>query len=440
MCISAAILCSGVVLAGPMGTAFTYQGRLLDDDQPANGTYEMEFKLYDSAADPNILLGTHSFRGLQVVDGYFIAQLDFGTDVFDGDARWLEIGTRPTGTTDPFETLSPRQELTPAPYALYAQTAGDASGGISGSGTTGYLARFTDTGEIGSSSIYNSVVAVGIGTSSPDAWVHISKGLSPFPVLQLDSQKTVGELTLTEKLLFDGAEIDAEGTLGDLPICLNSNSSGNVGIGTTVPAAKLHIEGSNDASLSSDGVLVIGLTSSSNIVMDRNEIIARNNGGPAKLYLNNDSGNVVVDVLEITGGSDLAEPFEIAGAESIKPGMVVAIDPKHTGQLRIADKPYDRTVAGIVSGANGINPGMTMTQKGTVTDGSFPIALTGRVYVCADASNGCIEPGDLLTTSQTPGHAMKVTDHSRAQGAILGKAMSSLDQDRGFVLVLVTLQ
>lgn len=73
-------------------------------------------------------------------------------------------------------------------------------------------------------------------------------------------------------------------------------------------------------------------------------------------------------------------------------------------------------------------------------EGGKNVALTGRVYVQADASNGAIYPGDLLTTSSTPGHAMKVTDHARAQGAILGKAMTGLAESQGLVLVLVTLQ
>jgi hypothetical protein len=69
------------------------------------------------------------------------------------------------------------------------------------------------------------------------------------------------------------------------------------------------------------------------------------------------------------------------------------------------------------------------------------VALTGRVYCLCDASSGGIEPGDLLTTSDTPGHAMKVTDHARAQGAIIGKAMTRLAQgETGRVLVLVSLQ
>jgi hypothetical protein len=143
-------------------------------------------------------------------------------------------------------------------------------------------------------------------------------------------------------------------------------------------------------------------------------------------------------VLQITGG-DLAEPFEIANADTIEPGMVVAIDPDHPGQMRLATAAYDRTVAGVISGAGGIEAGVLMYKDGT-TPTSHPVALTGRVYVYADATNGAIEPGDLLTTSDTPGHAMKVTDHERAQGAILGKAMSRLETGKGLVLVLVTLQ
>jgi hypothetical protein len=96
-------------------------------------------------------------------------------------------------------------------------------------------------------------------------------------------------------------------------------------------------------------------------------------------------------------------------------------------------------VAGIVSGAGGVNPGLTLSQRELV-EGGQNVALTGRVYALADAANGPIEPGDLLTTSAVPGHAMKVTDHAIAQGAILGKAMSRLESGQGLVLVLVTLQ
>lgn len=154
-------------------------------------------------------------------------------------------------------------------------------------------------------------------------------------------------------------------------------------------------------------------------------------------------GTTRTQVLQITGGADLSEQFEIReGTTKLQPasGMVVSIDPDNPGELLVSTKAYDKRVAGIISGAGGIKPGMLMGQSGSEADGEYPVALTGRVYVKADASSGPIEPGDRMTTSDIPGHAMKVIDHEQAQGAILGKAMTGLDEGHGLVLVLVSLQ
>jgi hypothetical protein len=150
--------------------------------------------------------------------------------------------------------------------------------------------------------------------------------------------------------------------------------------------------------------------------------------------------DLYLGALHVMGGADLAEPFDVSDPDNIRPGMLVAIDPDNPGQLKIADRAYDKAVAGIISGAKGINPGLTMRQEGTEAQGQFPVALTGRVYAWADASYGAIEPGDMLTTSNTPGHAMKVSDYEKAHGTIIGKAMTSLKKGKGLVLVLVTLQ
>ena len=153
------------------------------------------------------------------------------------------------------------------------------------------------------------------------------------------------------------------------------------------------------------------------------------------------NGRITTQELQITGGSDLSEQFDVHAADQpVEPGMVVCIDPTNPGQLVLSSTPYDRTVAGVISGAGGVKPGMLMSQQGTLADGKYAVALTGRVYCLADASYGAIQPGDLLTTSSTAGHAMKVQDHTRAQGAVLGKAMSALSSGRGLVLVLVSLQ
>jgi hypothetical protein len=166
-----------------------------------------------------------------------------------------------------------------------------------------------------------------------------------------------------------------------------------------------------------------------------------NAAGSARITLDGDvggDGRITCDELQIRGGSDLSEQFDIDSAPA--PGSVVCIDPDNPGKLMVSSKAYDRTVAGIVSGAGGVKPGMMMGQNDTVADGEYPVALTGRVYCMVDASPAAIQPGDLITTSSLPGHGMKVLDHSKAQGAIIGKAMTPLAEGQGIVLVLVSLQ
>jgi hypothetical protein len=115
------------------------------------------------------------------------------------------------------------------------------------------------------------------------------------------------------------------------------------------------------------------------------------------------------------------------------------IDEAQPGRLKLSAQPYDTRVAGIISGAGGVNSGLTLSQQG-VLEGGQNVALSGRVYALADATESPIKPGDLLTTSATPGHCMKATDRERAYGTVIGKAMSSLKEGRGLVLVLVSLQ
>ncbi len=166
------------------------------------------------------------------------------------------------------------------------------------------------------------------------------------------------------------------------------------------------------------------------------------NGGNNLYFRVTSGGTVIGRQVQITGGADVAEPYIVRAAHAIapQPGFVVCIDPDHVGQMRVSQHAYDRTVAGILSGANGIQPGLTLRQKGTAADGTLPLACTGRVWCWCDASAGTIEPGDLLTTSNVPGYAMRALSESRSRGAILGKAMSSLKSGKGLVLVLVTLQ
>jgi len=143
-------------------------------------------------------------------------------------------------------------------------------------------------------------------------------------------------------------------------------------------------------------------------------------------------------VLELGKGLDYAEGFDVTGGErGASPGCVLVIDANQPGQLTLSRKAYDRRVAGIVAGANSLGSGVRLGGDGFDHD----VALAGRVYCNVIATDGPVEPGDLLTTSDVPGYAMKAADHARATGAILGKAMEPLAAgERGQILVLVTLQ
>jgi hypothetical protein len=110
----------------PLGTAFTYQGRLTDNAQPANGPYDLQFTLFDADTAGNPIGSPLTLPNVAVAAGLFTVSLDFASTPFTGDARWLEIGVRPGGSGGPFTILVPRQELTPSPNALFSSKASDA--------------------------------------------------------------------------------------------------------------------------------------------------------------------------------------------------------------------------------------------------------------------------------------------------------------------------
>jgi hypothetical protein len=321
--------------------------------------------------------------------------------------------------------------------------------GVYGVTTNGYAGYFT-----GGKNYFEG--NVGIGTTNPGAKLEVNGGNSEAGLKVAwgsDYSLLYGEF----KHAGSGGLIintNASGGWADMSLQTDGTtrmfieSGGNVGIGTTSPSGVLYT--------SSKNLEIQGIAPS--IVLDDTDGTAQNdfeivNGGDKVLFRDATAGvtvmalglsgtrSTIVRVLEITGGSDLSERFEVSAEdEQVKPGMVVCIDPENPGDLVVSKTTYDRTVAGIVSGAGGVKPGMLMGQEGSEAYGEHPVALSGRVYCWADASKSPIEPGDLLTTSDTPGHAMKVTDYNQSQGATLGKAMTSLKEDKGLVLVLVSLR
>jgi hypothetical protein len=219
------VICQGSTSeVAPMGTAFTYQGRLLDEDAPAEGLYDFEFRLYDDPDTGSQQGTTNTIDDLDVIDGYFVVELDFGSDVFTGDARWLHIAVRPGEVSDPNEYytyLSPRQKVAPVPYAL--QTRGvfvDNSGNV-GIGTTSPSEKLAVFGSIRSTSTTGGAI---------DGWG---------PSWGVRGQASA--LSGTNYGVF-GKTYSSGGYAGYF-VGGKNYFEGNVGIGTASPSAELDVNG-----------------------------------------------------------------------------------------------------------------------------------------------------------------------------------------------------
>lgn len=167
-------------------------------------------------------------------------------------------------------------------------------------------------------------------------------------------------------------------------------------------------------------------------------------GGQDGLFLLRDaSGRETVRIEAKEGGdivlanADCAEEFDVADEGEAAPGNVMVLGDH--GELREGSTPYDTRVAGVISGASTFRPALVLDRRAG-DEHRAPLALVGKVYCKVDATYGAIGAGDLLTTSSTPGHAMKAADPLRAFGAVLGKALEPLASGRGLIPILVTLQ
>jgi hypothetical protein len=149
------------------------------------------------------------------------------------------------------------------------------------------------------------------------------------------------------------------------------------------------------------------------------------------------TGNVGVQGDVTLANADCAEDFDIAEAALADPGTVMVFG--DTARLQECWQPYDRRVAGVVSGAGGYKPGIVL-DKQSGGGRRMPIALLGKVYCKVDAGYGAIAIGDMLTTSPTTGHAMKAEDPLKAFGAVIGKALQPCAEGQGLIAILISLQ
>jgi hypothetical protein len=148
-------------------------------------------------------------------------------------------------------------------------------------------------------------------------------------------------------------------------------------------------------------------------------------------------GNVAVTGdIQLTN-ADFAEDFYIGGVDKADPGTVMVLGDE--GSLFESQKAYDKRVAGVISGAGDYKPAIVLDKRHLLGNRQS-IALMGKVFCKVDAQFGAIEVGDLLTTSPTPGHAMKTDDPFKAFGTVIGKALRPLTEGQGLIPILIALQ
>ncbi|MFC5060411.1 hypothetical protein [Saccharothrix xinjiangensis] len=143
------------------------------------------------------------------------------------------------------------------------------------------------------------------------------------------------------------------------------------------------------------------------------------------------SGDIILQ------NADCAEDFDIADGAEAEPGTVMVLDEQ--GSLRPSARAYDSAVVGVVAGAGDFRPGIVLDRTPS-SRRRAPLSMVGKAYCMVDATTSAIAVGDLLASSDRPGHAMKAGDPARAFGAVLGKALRPLGEGTGLIPILVALQ
>ena len=243
----------------------------------------------------------------------------------------------------------------------------------------------------------------------------------------------------TIHLIGAGARVDlgASGVSGDLYL-KNDQAVETVHLGGTDARLELGANGQ-------DGHIIINNSVGVQTVFiggDGAEIQLGAAGDDGDLYVKNDQGVTTIHLSGQTGdiileNADAAEEFDVAESESIEPGTVVVIGDDAT--LHQSTHSYDTRVAGVVTGAGDTRPGIILGRRRSSRT-RMPIALAGKVTCKVDATREPIAVGDLLTTSPTPGHAMKASEPLRAFGTVIGKALKPQRGGTGVIPILVALQ
>ena len=320
---------------------------------------------------------------------------------------------------------------------------GAASATLGGDGLAGNLKVLSATGGLllqatGGSATLRGTLIVGASQAKGEIAVMASNGQPAIHAegdgarLQLGNTGNAGDFTLLDneaKPVLEANGLNATISVGGPGkaghLVIRDSSGAEVGRLSGQPAG-LFLGKSG----SPGEIMLLNKKGQSSFSVDGGNGIVSVGTGTSRVLIDGSVGDIKLS------GADCAEEFAVADRADVEPGTVMVI--AGAGTLQVSSDPYDRRVAGVISGAQGVRPGIVLNNRRDSPAG-MPVALSGHVFCKVDAAFAPIAIGDLLTTSPTAGHAMKASDPRRAFGAVLGKAMGALDRGTGLIPVLVTL-
>jgi hypothetical protein len=480
--------------ATPLGTSFTYQGQLSNSAGPVSGSCDFRFSLWD-AASAGIQVGTTlAVNSVLVSNGLFMVTLDFGTTAFGGEARWLLIDVRCPAGGGSFVSLSPRQALTAAPFALSSRSTGAIQGRAIGTtaplsgqvlkwngtqwapaddsvGTGGGGGDITSvnagaglTGGSVSGDATLSVIFAGNGTANSVAHSDHNhygatwNGAANRGLTVITSNPATGAAAAAALY---GRQGNASNTSIFAPVGVWGDSASNIGVfGSSLSSIGIYGFSSSFAGVSGNSTNGMGVQGRANggstavappagagVWGDSSDgpgvVASSGSGNPIEAYGTNangsptsavfivdNNGNVSADGAIAAGGADFAEL--LPAVEGLEPGDVLVIGAD--GRLARSTEPGATAVVGVYS----TRPGLLGGAQGSRA-GKIPLAVSGIIPVKVSAESGAIRPGDLLVASATPGHAMRAPSDP-APGTVIGKALGGLEHATGVVKMLVMLR
>lgn len=302
---------------------------------------------------------------------------------------------------------------------------------VTGSGTTNTVPVFTGASTVGNSPIAVSGSSVGIGTASPNAMLQVA---GPAVANAFDGFNTTDAFTET---FLTPAGASESYTLSNYGITWKDFSGGTTGPSAVVSGwggVNLYTTGTRRMTITGNGNVGIGTTAPA-YALDVTGTIRATAG-----VVFPDGTTQTTAFIPANCGADYAEAINVTGDRTkYEPGDILVIDPSAPGKFLKSNLAYSTMVAGIYSTKPGfVGRKQPATAESSATE--VPMAMVGRVPTKVSAENGPIKVGDLLVSSSTVGYAMKGTDRSQLIGAVVGKALGSLDSGTGVIEVLVTLQ